>query len=193
MRRFGPSMLAVLLFACFLAVTCVGATTSLSAESSPSWLEQYREPASRLIGEAVGSTFAWQRLAVLTDTIGNRLSGSAALDRAISWAVDEMKRDGLENVHTEKVMVPRWVRGAESAEILEPARHQLVMLGLGDSVGTPSEGIQADVLIVHSFEDLEAHAGHARGRIVLFNVPFTSYGETVRFRSQGPSRAARLG
>src|SRR5947199_6512661 len=116
------------------------------------WIDRYREPAARLIGEAVGSTFAWHRLAVLTDTIGNRLSGSPALDRAIQWAVGEMRRDGLENVHTERVMVPRWVRGSESAEVLEPARHAIVMLGLGDSVGTPAGGVQADVVVVHSFE-----------------------------------------
>jgi len=162
---------------------------------STSWLDQYREPASRLIGEAVGSTFAWQRLAVLTDSIGHRLSGTPALDRAIAWALDEMKRDGLENVHTESVMVPKWVRGAESAEIVEPARHPMVMLGLGDSVGTgpAGEGVQAEVVIVRSFEELETNADRARGRIVLFNVAFTSYGETVRYRSQGPSRAARHG
>src|SRR6516164_3011922 len=90
-------------------------------------IDAYREPAARMIGEAVGGTFAWDRLAVLTDTIGNRLSGTPALDRAIAWAVDEMKRDGLENVHTERVMVPRWVRGSESAEIVEPARHTIAM------------------------------------------------------------------
>ena len=157
------------------------------------WVDQYREPAARLIGEAVGSTFAWQRLARLTDTIGNRLSGTAALDQAIAWAVAEMKGDGLENVHTEKAMVPKWVRGAESAEIVAPARHAIVMLGLGDSVATPPDGVQAEVLVVSSFEELDAHAAQARGRIVLFNVPFTTYGETVRFRSLGPSRAARYG
>ena len=89
------------------------------------WLDTYREPAARLIGEAVSSTFAWDRLSVLTDTIGNRLSGTPALDRAIQWAVAEMNKDGLENVHTERVMVPKWVRGSESAEIVEPARHPI--------------------------------------------------------------------
>jgi carboxypeptidase Q len=156
-------------------------------------IDAYREPAARLIGEAVGSTFAWDRLAVLTDTIGNRLSGTPALDRAIAWAAAEMKRDGLENVHTERVMVPKWVRGAESADIVSPAAHAMTMLGLGDSVATPADGVQAEVLVVHSFEELEAHASQARGRIVLFNVPFTAYGETVRFRAAGPSRAARHG
>jgi len=43
------------------------------------------------------------------------------------------------------------------------------------------------VLVVHSFEDLDARGAQARGRIVLFNAPFTNYGETVRFRSAGPS------
>src|SRR5262245_39988769 len=93
-------------------------STVRAGQDHVSWLDPYREPASRSIGEAVGSTFAWQRLSVLTDSIGNRLSGTPALDRAIAWAAAEMGRDGLENVHTEKVMVPRWVRGAESAEIV---------------------------------------------------------------------------
>ena len=176
----------------FLLLT--GAT--LDAQAPPhsgksGWLDGYREPAARLIGEAVSSTFAWDRLSVLTDTIGNRLSGTPALDRAIQWAVTEMNKDGLENVHTERVMVPKWVRGSESAEIVEPAHHSITMLGLGDSVGTTADGIQAEVLVVQTFDELDAMAASARGKIVLFNVPFTNYGETVRFRAGGPSRAAR--
>src|SRR4249919_2568379 len=192
MRRRVGLLLVIPFFA--VAAAIVGAQMSPPAASSnPAWLDPYRDPASRLIGEAVSSTFAWDRLAVLTDTIGNRLSGTPALDRAIQWAAAEMKKDGLENVHTERVMVPRWVRGSESAEIVEPARHAMVMLGLGDSVGTGGEAIQAEVLVVHTFDELDARASQVRGRIVLFNVPFTNYGETVRFRSGGPSRASRLG
>src|SRR5436190_18312068 len=182
-----------------LAVTAPAAHVRAQAShpstsvSRPSWLDSYREPASRLIGEAVGSTFAWDRLSILTDSIGNRLSGTAALDHAIQWAAAEMARDGLENVHTERVMVPKWVRGNESADIVEPARHPMAMLGLGDSVGTGAEAIQAEVLVVRTFEELDSKAASARGRIVLFNVAFTNYGETVRFRSTGPSRAARHG
>jgi len=77
--------------------------------------------------------------------------------------------------------------------MVEPARHPMVMLGLGDSVATPADGIQADVLTLHNFEELDSKASQVRGKIVLFNVPFTTYGETVRFRSGGPSRAARYG
>ena len=157
------------------------------------WLDPYRDNANRLMGEALGSDFAWQRLAVLGDTFGNRLSGSPNLEAAIKWAVEEMKRDGLENVHAESVKVPHWVRGRESLEIAGAIPQPLVMLGLGGSVGTPAGGIDAEVVVVHSFEELDAAGDHVKGRIVLFNVPFTTYGDTVRFRASGPSRAAALG
>ena len=157
------------------------------------WLALYRDPASRLIGEAVASDFAWQRLALLSDTYGSRLSGSPNLEAAIRWAVEEMKRDGLENVHTEPVKVPHWVRGRESLEIVGAIPQPLVMLGLGNSVGTPAAGIEADLLVVRSFEELDAVRDRVKGKIVLFNVPFTTYGETVRFRATGPSRVAALG
>jgi carboxypeptidase Q len=163
------------------------------ARPAPEWLAPYRDAASRLTGEALGSDFAWQRLALLGDTFGNRLSGSPNLEAAIKWAAEEMKKDGLENVHLEPVKVPHWVRGHESLEIVGPIPQPLVMLGLGNSVGTPAGGIEADLVIVHSFEELDAAAARVKGRIVLFNVPFTNYGETVRFRTAGPSRAAALG
>jgi carboxypeptidase Q len=190
MRRRVGVTLSLPLFV--IAATILSAQTP-TIVARPTWLDAYRDPAARLIGEAVSSTFAWDRLAVLTDDIGNRLSGTASLDRAIQWAIAEMKKDGLENVHPERVMVPKWVRGSESAEIVEPVRHPIVMLGLGDSVGTTGDGIQAEVLVVHTFDELDAKAASARGKIVLFNVPFTNYGETVRFRAGGPSRAARHG
>jgi carboxypeptidase Q len=175
----------------------VAASLSMPAHAARpedgAWLNAYREAAGRIIGEAMSSQFAWQRLALLGDTFGNRLSGSRSLEEAIQWAAAEMKKDGLENVHTEPVKVPHWVRGIESAEITSPRQRSLVMLGLGNSIGTPPDGIEADVLVVRSFEELESNTARVKGRIVLYNVPFTSYGETVQFRSNGPSRAAALG
>lgn len=181
-------------FVVTLGVLVLTPGSALRAQpAAPPWLDAYREPAARLIGEALGSTFAWDRLALLTDTIGNRLSGTPQLAHAIEWTVAEMRRDGLENVHTEKAMVPHWVRGAERAAIVEPAHHAIAMLGLGGSVATPPDGIDAPVLSVRDFEDLDAHAGDARGKIVLFNAPYVSYGETVRYRAAGASRAGRYG
>ena len=162
-------------------------------KATPEWIAPYREAAARLIGEALANDAAWQRLAYLGDTFGSRLSGSPNLAAAITWALDEMARDGLENVHAEPVQVPHWVRGRESLEIVGPIPQPLVVLGLGNSIGTPPGGVEADLLVVHSFEELEMSRDRVKGRIVLFNVPFTTYGETVRYRTNGPSRAAALG
>ena len=159
----------------------------------PPWLRDLRPVADRIIREATGSSFAWQRVAEMTDTFGHRLSGSLALEQAILWAEDQMKRDGLENVHREPVMVPRWVRGQESAEIVAPNRHLIVMLGLGGSIATPPDGIETETVVVHSFSELDSKADSVRGKIVVYNVPFTTYGETVQYRSNGASHAARHG
>ncbi len=142
---------------------------------------------------AQADQFAWDRLAELTDTFGQRLSGSDNLNRAIQWAVETMKKDGLENVHTERVMVPRWVRGNESLEMTNPPHHVVPMLGLGGSVATPPAGVEAEVMVVTNGDDLNKRAAEAKGRIVLFNVPYTNYGETVQFRSGGASMAAKHG
>ena len=173
-----------------LVVVALGSGVSRAQNS---WLDSYRDPASRLVGEALSSDFAWQRLALLGDTFGHRLSGSESLADAIKWAAEEMKKDGLENVRTEAVKVPHWVRGLESAEIVSPRRYPMVMLGLGNSIGTPADGLEADVLVVRNFQELDAAGARVRGKIVVYNAPFTTYGETVQYRSGGPSRAATLG
>ena len=159
----------------------------------PAWLDPYRANADKLIAAAQADQFAWDRLAELTDTFGQRLSGSDNLNRAIAWAVETMKKDGLENVHTERVMMPRWVRGSESLEITNPPHHVVPMLGLGGSVATPPAGVEAEVMVVSNGDDLNKRAAEAKGKIVLFNVPYTNYGETVQYRSGGASMAARHG
>ena len=178
------------------AAVVAGAVAAGSAQpgsSAPAWLDAYREPASRLVGAALGDTAAWTRLAELTDTFGHRLAGSKALDDAIAWAIAGMTRDGLENVRGEQVMVPHWVRGREAAELVAPVRHPLVMLGLGNSVGTPPDGIEAEAVVVRSFEELDARGTALKGKIVVYNVPWTGYGPTVQYRSSGASRAAAHG
>jgi len=154
---------------------------------------QYRDAADRIIAAALADSVAYARLGELVDRFGHRLSGSESLERAIDWILGEMTRDGLANVRGEPVMVPAWVRGRESAELLEPRPMHLPMLGLGGSVGTPAGGITAEVLVVGSYADLEARAAEARGKIVLFDVPFTGYGPTVRYRSGDAVAAARHG
>src|SRR5688572_9327556 len=91
-------------------LTLFGVAAAAQPPSPPPWLAPYRDHAARLIKAATADDFGWQRLAELTDTFGNRLSGSENLVRATRWAAETMKQDGLENVRLEPVMVPRWIR-----------------------------------------------------------------------------------
>ncbi|HEV7366289.1 MAG TPA: M28 family metallopeptidase [Gemmatimonadales bacterium] len=170
-----------------------GAQSATSAGVDSSVAVTYRNAADSLIRAATGDSAAYARLGTLVDTFGHRLSGSASLEAAIDWILSEMKSDGLQNVRGERAMVPHWVRGAESADLVKPRMAPLRMLGLGGSIGTPKAGITAPVLVVSSFDDLRSRASEARGKIVLFDAPFTSYRETVRYRVEGASAAARAG
>lgn len=163
--------------------------------------DRYRAAADRIIQATLAGNDAWAKMEGLCDGIGHRLSGSAELDRAIRWAAETMRRDGQENVRLEKVMVPHWVRGSESASMISPRAHVLPMLGLGGSVGTPAEGITAEVVVVANEEEFEARSSEMTGKIVLFNNPMppytpeggTHYGRAVRFRGRGPVMAAEKG
>jgi len=170
-----------------------GASAPVAAQTPDPLVDPYRDISTRIIEAALADSAAWNRLAALTDGFGNRLSGSEALERAIDWIVEEMRHDGLDNPHTEPVKVPHWVRGQESAELVSPRKVALPMLGLGGSIATPKQGITAEVLIVDSFDDLKARVAEAKGKIVLFDVPFTDYGATVAYRSRGAVEAARVG
>ena len=173
----------------FLSLGLVVAT-GFAAGSAPA---DYQPEAQRLPQAATNSVFGFSRLATLCDTFGPRFTGSKNLESAIDWCLAEMKKDGFLNVRGEEVTVPRWVRGRESVELISPRRRELPMLGLGGSVGTLPEGVTADLLVVTGFDDLKNRAAEAKGKIVLFNVPFTEYRETVIVRTQGAIHAARAG
>ena len=156
--------------------------------------EHYRSAADRLIDAALKDTDGYAKLTYLCDRIGNRISGSRSLEKAVAWSVEQMKRDGLANVQALPVKVPHWIRGRESAKIVAPIERPIRMLGLGMSVGTPAEGITADVVVVSGIEQLaELSRERVQGKIVLFNAVYKGYGQTVVNRIAGASRAAALG
>jgi hypothetical protein len=168
--------------------------TQAAGDEGKSLSSRYREVAGRLIGAALTDEEGWEKLAYLTTQIGNRLSGSPALERAVTWAAERMRAEGLQKVRRQPVKVPHWVRGREQARLLSPREKSLSILGLGGSVATPPEGITAPIVAARSFEELE-QLGPQRvaGKIVLFNPPWEGYSKTVQYRSSGASRAARLG
>jgi carboxypeptidase Q len=176
----------------------VGAWFTAGAQAPIS--DRQRADANRLIDAALRDSVAYTRLAEVTDRFGNRLSGSKALEDAISWILEKMKGDGFANVRGEPAMVPHWVRGEESAVLVSPRATALHMLGLGMSVGTPASGITAPVLVVNNFDDLQRRAAEAKGKIVLFDYPFPTnvapmegYRDAVAYRAGAPSAAAKVG
>src|SRR5947208_4239537 len=164
----------------------------------------------RLQQAALTSDYAYRQVAHLANNIGPRLTGSAQAAKAVECVASELKAIGCE-VQLEKVMVPHWVRGEETAALIEfPGQAQnttqkIVLCALGDSVATPPEGIEADVIALRNFDELKAMSrDKIAGKIVLFNYPFDkqmaaegrggeAYGEAVVYRSDGPSAAARQG
>jgi carboxypeptidase Q len=182
--------------AAFVVALSTMLTASLHAQQTTiatPLADRYRANATRLLTAATSDSSAYNRLAELADRFGHRLSGSASLESAIDWILAEMKRDGLQNVRGEKAMVPRWVRGEESAMLTRPRRYKLHMLGLGGSVGTPASGITAKVLVVSSFDEFAKRQAEAKGKIVLFDAPYISYGANVRYRFSAASTAAKAG
>ena len=155
--------------------------------------KKFEKNGNLIIDKAMSDSQGYDRLGEMLDTFGPRFSGSTNLEKSLEWIIDEMKKDGLENVHGEEVMVPKWIRGKESAVMTAPWKKDLAVLGLGGSVGTGSKGLSGEVFVVNSFDDLKARAGEAKGKIILYNVPFTTYGETVQYRYRGASEAAKVG
>ena len=195
----------VCLIACSVFLLWPLASPAQRADGAPggdiAWLAPYRPATAKIIAEATYSQGAWNRLAELSDSFPARLSGSASLQRAIDWVADRMKKDGLDQVRLKKVMVPHWVRGAEHAEVLEPFPGAIAMAALGGSVGTPSQGIAAEAVVVKSYDELKAlGAARVKGKIVVYNVvyrtdldPLVSYRQGTAYRGAGASRAAKLG
>ncbi|EDL08863.1 plasma glutamate carboxypeptidase, isoform CRA_b [Mus musculus] len=159
-------------------------------------IANYEDVAKAIINLAVYGKYqnrSYERLGLLVDTVGPRLSGSKNLEKAIQIMYQNLQQDGLENVHLEQVRIPHWERGEESAVMLEPRIHKMAILGLGSSIGTPPGGITAEVLVVASFDELQRRASEARGKIIVYNQPYTGYEKTVQYRVQGAVEAAKVG
>jgi carboxypeptidase Q len=172
--------------------------------------EQTLADLKRLREAALSSDYAFKQVAHLANNIGPRLSGSIQAAQAVEYVANEMKSLGCE-VQLEKVMVPHWVRGSETAELTHfpgqaaGTRQKIVLCALGGSVATSPEGIDADTICVRDFEELKSLTPEkVSGKIVLFNHAFDrqmaaqghagdAYGQAVVYRSDGPVAAAKLG
>ena len=158
---------------------------------------------------SMGSNWAYERLADMTDLIGPRLSGSKGDAAAVEQVAEAMRKLGAK-VTLQPVKVPHFVRGAETGELVEyrgrPAgiTQKVVLTALGGSGATAPSGLTAAVVVVRSFDELKARAAEVKGRIVLFDVRFDqdmanrglsgqAYGQVQRYRGNGTRMAAEMG
>jgi Zn-dependent M28 family amino/carboxypeptidase len=171
---------------------------------------QLLDELSAIKAAALSDDYAYRQVAHLTENIGPRPSGSIQAKAAVDYVAGELRQLGLE-VQLEEVKVPHWVRGAETAELVEytgqvpGAAQKIVLTALGGSTATAAGGLTADVVVVSNFEELrKLGRDQVTGKIVLFNeifdkqkaaagLSFVSYGEAVRYRAAGPKAAADLG
>jgi carboxypeptidase Q len=186
-----------------VAASMFGASVFAAAPGNdPAALAQIRNA-------ALQSDWAYERLADMTDLIGPRLSGSAGAAAAVTQVADAMRRIGA-TVTLQPVKVPHWVRGAETAELVEYAgrpaglSQRVVLTALGGSGATPAAGLTAQVIVVRDFDELKARAAEVKGSIVLFDVAFDqlmaergqagqAYGQAVQYRGMGTRMAAQMG
>lgn len=186
-----------------LAFTAVLGTSACLAQApaAPAALpEAVRTTAASLRDSALRGTKAYDFVRSLTVEVGPRLAGSDGDRRGVEWGVRALKELGFSNVRAEKVTVPHWVRGSESGEILSPFAQPVALTALGGSVGTPAEGIEAEVIEVAKVEDLgKLSPDVAKGKIVFISNRMertrdgSGYGRAVGARSAGPSLAGKLG
>jgi hypothetical protein len=159
----------------------------------------------KIHNEALSNGHAYPWLHTLCTKHAGRIAGSDAYLGAAKYAQTTLKSlPGVETRHQD-CEASYWKRGnKEQVYILgaDGKRKKLDALALGNSIGTPAEGLTAEVIEVQSLDDVEKLGkDKIKGKIVFFNRPmdpthirtFTAYGGAVDQRVYGPSKAAEYG
>src|SRR5688500_1764574 len=167
----------------------------------------------RFADEILINSKAYDNLRHLTKQIGARLAGSPAMVKAEQWGFKIMQDNGADKAWLQECMVPHWIRGGkDEAGIISfhatvngigktRMERKLDIIALGNSIGTGPKGIVDNVVLVNSFDDLEAKKDLVNGKIVFYNYKFNptyvntflAYRDAGQYRGQGPSRAAKYG
>jgi hypothetical protein len=157
----------------------------------------------RIADEILSHSKAYDNLHDLTKNVGSRLSGSPGFYKAEQWGLRVLKQSGADKAWLQECMIPHWVRGGkdEAMSNIGSPKRNLDVIALGNSMGTGSKGISANVVEVRSFEELENKKDSVKEKIVFYNYKFNptfvnvfqAYGDAVRYRGAGASQAAKYG
>lgn len=157
----------------------------------------------KLSNEIMVNGQAYENLRYLTKKIGPRLAGSAGMVKSEKWGLQKVKESGADKSWLQQCMVPHWVRGGKDEASYSVGGEYLPLdiVALGNSQGTGKAGLKAELIMVNSFDELEAKSKDVKGKIVFYNYKFRedfirtfdAYRDAVQYRGQGPSRAAKYG
>jgi hypothetical protein len=168
--------------------------------AAPVQANELAATAAALRDRALSDTTAWTVTESLTSEVGARPQGSPAMDRARDWGVAKLRELGFENVRVETYEAPSWLRGPESAEVTSPHPHKLAILGLGRSTPTPRGGLEAEIAVFRTLDEMLAQPeGALKGKIAVVTErmrrtqDITGYATAVRARSIGGVEAAKRG
>ena len=180
----------------FLTATCVSALCLASAAVAADLTQETQA----LKAKALADSTAWDVLESLTTEVGPRSVGTPAIVRAKDWGLAKLTALGFENVHAEPFLAQAWVRGAESAEVISPFPQKLAILGLGGSAPTSPGGLEAEIVLFKSLQELQAQPpGALKGKIAVVTQAMRrtqgpdGYGAGVVPRSIGAEEAAKRG
>lgn len=200
----------LLIFAATVLFSFSQASAQTASPTPMLYTEKTLRELKRIQEFALKSDYALRQTAYLSNNIGPRLTGSPQAERAVEYVAAEMRKMGLD-VRLQKLTVPHWVRGEERGELVEfegmakGTTQKVVLTALGGSVATPKEGLTAEIVVVNSFDELNALGREkVQGKIVLFNNKFDrqlaesgfgsqAYSQAVQYRSGGAIAAGRLG
>jgi hypothetical protein len=156
--------------------------------------------AARIAQAALDDKTPYEVVESLTSEVGQRLAGTEAHARAVTWAEAKLTSMGFANVHAESFAITAWIRGAETAQITAPAPQQLAVTALGGSVATDPAGIEAEIALFRTYAELlAASPGSLAGKIAVVTQRMVrvedggGYGAANPIRRAGPSEAARRG
>lgn len=158
----------------------------------------------RIADEILVNGKAYENLRTLTKKIGPRLTASPGMYKAEAWGLQALKEAGADTVYLQQCRVPHWVRGGKDEARFTAGNQRaqaLDVLALGNTQGTGGKWLNAKVILINSFDELEKRKEEVKGNIVFYNYKFNprfirtfqAYGDANRYRSQGPARAARYG
>ncbi|BBN80099.1 peptidase M28 [Pseudoalteromonas sp. A25] len=170
--------------------------TVKAQEFTPTQIQQVKQVTEL----ALDSDLSWQLLESLTSEVGPRLPGSENDKKAVEWAKQQFEQLGFDKVWLEPATFPNWRRYRESGTIITPSKQPLHLTALGNSIGTPKEGLTAPVVMFETLDELiAAPKGSLENKIAFVNyrmnrhIDGNGYGPAVRARNTGAIEAAKKG